>query len=216
MAAGRVVEEIFVAPDAPWGEHWRDAAGRPPTAVHEAVLRELADADSPRGAVAIVHLPRAGLESLPPAAADGLVVYVDGLQDPSNLGALARVAEAAGAEALVLAPATAHPNHPRALRASAGSLLRLPVARRVAVAETAAWTAAPWIALATRGGSDLFRTKLPRCAVLALGSEGRGLSPEAENQAAYSVTIPLRPPVESLNATVAAALVLFEVAGRRG
>ena len=91
------------------------------------LLVELADADSPPGVAAVVHLPRGGPDTLP-RRRGALWVFVDGLQDPGNLGALARVAEAAGAAGLALAPGTVHPNHPRALRGSAGSLLRLPVA----------------------------------------------------------------------------------------
>ena len=129
------------------------------------------------------------------------------MQDPGNLGALARVAEAAGAAGLALSPGSAHPNHPRALRASAGSLLRLPVAvgveaaaldRRLApVAAHAGW---PW---SPRDGQDLWAAALDGALVLALGAEGPGLSPAPLARADLRLTIPVEPPVESLNATVA-------------
>ena len=111
-----------------------------------------------------------------------------------------------------------HPNHPRALRASAGSLLRLPVAvscSPAALEERLAPLAPRWAALATRGGRDLFATMLEGCLVLALGAEGRGLSEEAGSRAEIELTIPLRPPVESLNAAVAAAIALFELRRQR-
>jgi len=186
---------------------------RPPLAVAPELLEEIADADSPRGVVAGAPLPRSGAEGLP-VVAGGVYLFVEGLQDPGNLGALARVAEAAGAAGLCLAPGTVHPNHPRALRASAGSLLRLPVAVRADAAHLDARLAevAPrWLALVPRGGASLFAERLDGALVVAVGAEGGGLSPNLEERAELNITIPLSAPVESLNATVAAAVVLFEI-----
>lgn len=177
----------------------------------------LTDADSPRGLLAVARLPRAGAAALP-VTPGGIYLYADGLQDPGNLGALARVGEAAGAAALALGPGCAHPNHPRALRASAGSLLRLPVAVGAGaeeVAERLAPVLPRWLALVPRGGSDLYGADLSGTVILAVGAEGPGLSPTLAARADLALTIPLAPPVESLNATVAAALVLFEVRRQR-
>ena len=188
----------------------------PPLEVAPDILDDLTDADSPRGVLAVAHLPRAGVEALP-IRSGRPYLYLDGLQDPGNLGALARVAEAAGAAGLALSPGCAHPNHPRALRASAGSLLRLPVAvgadpdaldRRLASASPR------WAALVPRGGEPLWTAPLDGTLILAVGAEGPGLSPALLDRAALRLTIPLEAPVESLNATVAAALVLFEVKRR--
>ena len=190
---------------------------RPPLAVAPALLDELADADSPHGLVAVARLPRATVDQLP-RRPGGIYLFADGLQDPGNLGALARVAEAGGATALVLGPGCAHPNLPRALRASAGSLLRLAVARRVeaeALARHLDGLDPTWLALATRGGDDLYQATLEGTLVLLLGAEGPGLSPDLLRRAHRLVTIPLDPPVESLNATVAAAVVLFEYRRRQ-
>lgn len=186
--------------------------------VEDDLFAGLADADSPRGLLAVAHLPRAGAGALP-VTPGGIYLYADGLQDPGNLGALARVGEAAGAAALALGPGCAHPNHPRALRASAGSLLRLPVAVAAGAAEVAARLAPAhprWLALVPRGGTDLYRADLSGTVILAVGAEGPGLSPTVAARADLALTISLAPPVESLNATVAAALVLFEARRRRG
>lgn len=190
---------------------------RDPLLVEEQLLTEITDSDSPRGVVAVVRLPRTGVESLP-LQEHGTYIFVDGLQDPGNLGALARAAEAAGATALALAPGTVHPNHPRALRAAAGSLLRLPTARSVEIsALTAHLTPLQprWLALAPRGGTDLYTANLSGTVVLLLGAEGPGLSPTTRQRATELLTIPLDGPVESLNATVASALVLFEIRRRQ-
>ena len=203
-----------------------DALGHPPVeplTVDPTLLDELADADSPRGILAVARLPRSGVAGLP-LRERGVYLYADGLQDPGNLGALARVAEAAGVAGLALAPGSVHPNHPRALRGSAGSLLRLPVAVGVesdALGRRLAPLQPRWACLAPRGGRDLYHLDAGDAAlldgtlILAVGAEGPGLSPTVLVLADLPLTLPLEPPVESLNATVAAALVLFELRRRR-
>lgn len=223
LAAGLELETVLATPAfLATGEGAALARRLPisPLEIAPELLAELADADSPKGLLAVARLPRSGVSALP-LRAGALYLYLDGLQDPGNLGALARVAEAAGVAGLALAPGTVHPNHPRALRGSAGSLLRLPVASGVTpealVAHLAALgTDAPrWAALVPRGGTDLYSTPVAGTLVLALGAEGPGLSPAATALADLRLTIPLAPPVESLNAVVAAALVLFEVRRQR-
>jgi TrmH family RNA methyltransferase len=220
LAAGLPLATVLATPGflaSPAGARLAAALPAPPLEVEAGLLDELADSDAPRGVLAVASLPRAGVEALP-VRPDGLYVYLDGLQDPGNLGALARVAEAAGAAGLALAPFCAHPNHPRALRASAGSLLRLPVAvgaEPAALARHLAPLAPRWAALVPRGGVDLYQAPLGGALVLAVGAEGPGLSPTLLARAELALTIPLAPPVESLNAAVAAALVLFEARRRR-
>ena len=226
LAAGFVLEEVLATPGFLGTLEGRRLArllpgvpGLPgaPLEVSPEVLDDLTDADSPRGLLAVVLLPRSGVASLP-VEADRPYLYLDGLQDPGNLGALARVAEAAGAAGLALSPGCVHPNHPRALRASAGSLLRLPVAVGVEPAALDAHLAAAhplWAALVPRDGEDLYHASLAGTLVLAVGAEGPGLSPALLDRAGLRLTIPMAAAVESLNATVAAALVLFEVR-RRG
>jgi TrmH family RNA methyltransferase len=220
VAAGFELETVLATPawlETPEGQR---LARRLPVAPLEGephLLEEVTDADSPRGVLAVARLPRSGVGSLPAREA-GVYLYLDGLQDPGNVGALARVAEAAGATGLALSPGTVHPNHPRALRASAGSLLRLPVAVAVEAASLdhhLAPVRPRWLALVPRDGADLWRAPLGGSLVLAVGAEGPGLSPTLLERADQRLTIPLAPPVESLNATVAAALVLFEVRRRQ-
>lgn len=185
---------------------------RPPLEVASELLDGLLDADSPKGLAATTRLPRLGPDALP-RVAGGLYLFLDGIQDPGNLGALARVGEAAGGVAVVLAAGCAHPYHPRALRASAGSLLRLPAAVGCtieAIDRRLAGLAPRWVALEAHHGVPLQHADLEGTVVLALGAEGPGLSPHVAARADQRMTIPLAPPVESLNVAVAAAVVLFE------
>jgi TrmH family RNA methyltransferase len=217
-AAGIGFETVLATPAWLQTPEGRELSGNHPCLeVAPELLDELTDSDSPRGVLALAHLPRSGADRLP-VHAGGVYLYLDGLQDPGNLGALARVAEASGAAALALSPGTVHPNHPRALRASAGSLLRLPVAVGAEVddVDRRLASAGPrWLALDTRDGAGLWQADLDGTLVLAVGAEGPGLSPALRERAGLRLTIPIQPPVESLNATVAAALVLFEVRRRR-
>ena len=189
-----------------------------PIEVASNLLEEFADSDSPRGIVGVARLQRGGIEALV-WSADSIFIFVDGIQDPGNLGALARVAEATGVSGLILAPGTVHPNHPRALRASAGSLLRLPVVMGVNPNDLGASLpeslTAQWVGLIPRGGELLQTTALKPPLVLALGSEGLGLSTATQDLISTEISVPMQAPVESLNVAVTAAVVLYELLRRR-
>lgn len=200
---------------------------RPPLVAAARILEGLADADSPRGLLAVCSLPRHGLEEVTPRPNE-IWLYLDRIQDPGNLGALARVAEGLGAAGLLLSPGCADANHPRALRASAGSLLRVPVAVQVEPAAARERFSAVvgrgaggragtrWIGLEAHAGALRLDELEPagdgRVTVLALGAEGPGLSAATRAQLDAAVTIPLRGRLESLNVTVASALVLARLA----
>jgi TrmH family RNA methyltransferase len=219
VAAGLRLESVLLSDElaaTAEGEALARLSPRPPLLVAAGLLAELCDADAPRGVLAVARLPRGGAETLTPRDA-GVSLYVDGVQDPGNLGALARVAEAFGADCLALGPGACHPNHPRALRASAGSLLRLPVAVR---AEPAAlderWhelgRSARWVGLVAHGGAQLPARPPTEALILALGAERGGLSAAVEERLDERWTIPLAAPVESLNVAVAAGIALFALA----
>jgi len=189
----------------------------PAVLVDEDIFAGLCDADSPQGVLALGRLPRAGADDLP-RRNDAVYLFLDRVQEPGNVGAIARVAEAFGAAGLALADGSAHPNHPRALRASAGSLLRLPVACGVTVGtlDAALASVSPrWIGLVARKGRAMAATRAVGTLVLALGSEGAGLSDDVASRLDWSWTLPLREPVESLNVAVAAGIVLFELERER-
>jgi len=213
---GLELETVLATPDFLASDSGsRLAAGLSPRPLEVApsLLRELSDVDAPQGILAVARLPRAASGSLP-AVESGRYLFAEGLQDPGNLGALARSAEASGVAGLALGHGSAHPNHPRALRASAGSLLRLPVMRET-TPDHLDDLGARWLALVPRGGQSLFEADLSGSLVLALGSEGAGLSAATRERCDLEITIPIDPEVESLNATVAAAVALFEIHRRR-
>ncbi len=220
LDAGHALSSVLATPDflaTPTGRRLADRLQEAPLEVEARLLDEIADSDSPRGIVGVVHLSRGDARALP-AVDDGVYVYAEGVQDPGNLGALARVAEASGAAGLALSAGCVHPNHPRALRASAGSLLRLPVALGASADQLdhrLERLRPKWVALMPDGGRNLYRQELAGCLVVAVGAEGPGLSDRIRERSEVRVTIPVEASVESLNTTVAAAVVLFEVRRRR-
>ena len=148
------------------------------------------------------------------------VVALDGVEDPRNLGAIARVAEAAGATGLVVTDRRSPPLGPVAARASAGALEWLPVLSvpNLARALEALKEAGLWVVAADAGaGESLFGMPdrlLRGDLVILLGAEGRGLRPSIRGQADHLVRIPMFGRVESLNVSTAAAVLLFDLVRR--
>lgn len=208
------------------------------TGVSPRVLRRLSELPSTRGVAALApppHLTLASLSSKKTSSSNitrsaasasrhgseaetssSLFVLLDGVQDPANVGAIVRCAEAFGVAGVVATPDCAFPFSPRALRASAGSALRVPIAARVAQPEAIAWARSFGAILAgaeAHGGEPPGRAAKVRPLVLVVGSEGHGISPGIEAALDRRLTLPLGGSVESLNAAVAAGLLLFVLSG---
>ena len=151
-----------------------------------------------------------------PRRLTGDVVYLEGVQDPGNIGALLRVAAAAGVSAVLAGPATAALWSPKALRAGQGAHFGLRLFEDVGLEALDAWFAGRWIGTAARDATSLWDARLPEGeAGWMLGSEGAGLSAAALERCALRVSIPLAAGVESLNVASAAAVCLFERQRRR-
>jgi TrmH family RNA methyltransferase len=147
-----------------------------------------------------------------------LVVVAVDILDPGNVGAIVRVAEAAAATGLVAAGACADPFGWKALRGSMGSAFRLPIVAAASVADavaTARERGCRIVATVPRRGRSLYDATLAGALAILVGSEGAGVSQALIDSADELITIPMRPPVESLNTAVAASLVLYEAHRRR-
>jgi 23S rRNA (guanosine2251-2'-O)-methyltransferase len=147
-----------------------------------------------------------------------LLVILDGVEDPQNLGAIARSAVALGAHGLVIPKDRAAGVTPAAVKASAGLLSRCPVARVVNVSRTIEEfkAAGIWVAaLAPDGERELSELDLTLPTSLVLGSEGEGLRPLVRKSCDHSVRLGMREGVESLSVSAAAAISLYEAARQR-
>lgn len=186
--------------------------------VPEAIMRTICDTESPQGVVALGGRPRFELDDVL-RGENPLVVALDGLQDPGNVGTVIRAAEAAGASGVVTAPGTAEVYGPKALRASMGSAFRLPIARRIPidlVADEIGKLDGVVVGAVADGSIAYTEFNWKRPTMVVIGNEGAGLSSDALSSIAETVSIPLASPVESLNAGIAAAVILFEAARQRG
>jgi RNA methyltransferase, TrmH family len=181
------------------------------------VLHAASPVRTPSGVVALARRPRTDLERVfSPAPA--LVVAALDVQDPGNVGALVRTADAAGATGLVAVGGSADPLGWKALRAAMGSAFRLPVARSADVHQLLTHLQAQGVAVVAldpAGGVPPAAVDLTVPTCLVLGGEGRGVPASVLAAADARVRLPMRPPVESLNVAVAGALVLYAAAAQR-
>jgi TrmH family RNA methyltransferase len=160
---------------------------------------------TPQGVIAIAKVDESDVKAAIAAAraARWPLVVLDRVQDPGNVGAICRTAAAAGVPSLAVLPGSADPYGPKAVRASAGNVFRLRVAR-------ATWKDLAGLdgyGAASSGGAPLSETSIESADMIVLGSETHGLS----RQDLKLVTVPLTEGVESLNVAAAAALILFEI-----
>ena len=177
--------------------------------------------ETPQGVAALVRLKEFSLEDLLERAPVGPILVVAGLQDPGNLGTILRSAEAFGSAGVILGENTVSPYNAKLIRASAGSVFRLPVV----VAKEAGGLDSILAKLRTQGlammatsshkGTPIDDAKLTAPMAILIGSEGSGLPRSLMARVDETVAIPHSAHVESLNAGVAASIVLYEAARQR-
>lgn len=203
--AGVDLELLVLREDAPR----LDVPAERTVVLSERLFNALSTTVTPQGVMAVARRDAVPLaEALAAARAAGWpLIVLDGVQDPGNVGTIARTAAAAGAPGLAVLEATADPFGPKAVRASAGNIFRLTVAR----AEWADLFGLQGYGAAAEGGEPLSEAGIDEAAFLVLGSEAHGL----RHDDLRLVTIPIAEGVESLNVAAAAAVLLFEVRRRR-
>ena len=178
--------------------------------VTDKIMEKLSDTEEPQGIGAVVKIKKQAWQDF--TCADGLVLVLDGVRDPGNVGTIIRTADAAGAKAVVLLEDTVDLYNPKVVRSTMGSIFHLPVFTKVAVPQLKQWCtkqdAALW-ATSLEGGSDLFSQTWPKLTVLVMGSEAQGVRAELLAEADEKVYIPMKGKAESLNVAVAAGICLF-------
>ena len=175
------------------------------------VLSVVADTETPQG---IVFVAKAKSLALPDELLGKRYLVLDGVQDPGNLGTIWRTADAFGADGLILSNNCVDPWNPKVIRSTMGAVFRLPVyeASLVETAEKLASAGIELYATALRNDTvDVRSVKLSKAAVV-IGSEGKGISDLALELCRKTVKIPMVDRCESLNAAVAASVVLWEMA----
>jgi TrmH family RNA methyltransferase len=218
LRSGREVPTVLTSDTASQtvDRHVRGLSGTRTVILPDALFKSISSTETSQGVMALVRPAECSMDHI--FRGESLVMVLDGLQDPGNAGAIVRAAEAFGASGVLFIKGTASPYHPKTLRASAGSLFRVPFAvglepalvratllqQRVAIYAAMPFNGAQRMA----GATDFVR----RCAIIA-GSEGRGVSKELHG-IAEDIAIPTVG-VESLNAAVAASVLLYEARRQR-
>lgn len=173
---------------------------------------------APQGVAALAHIREYSLEDVLDHSSEGVWVVALGVQDPGNLGTILRSAEAFGAKAVLLGEGTASRYNSKVVRASAGSVFRVPattVEVRALIGRLRE-RGVRAVGASSHKGVPLHEADLTRAVAIFVGNEGAGIEKRLLGEMDAMVTIPHSPRVESLNAGVAASIVLYEATRQRG
>lgn len=184
--------------------------------VSQAIIERLTDTKTPQGIVAVVKVHASRLEAL--TSVKGLLLVLDEVQDPGNVGTIIRTADAAGACGVVLLQDCADIYSPKVVRSTMGSIFHLPIINNVDKAVFCAWCKKEqwtlWVS-ALEGGVSVYETTWEQKIALVMGNEANGASAEMLKSAVNKVYIPMQGGAESLNVAIAAGIFLFEGAHKQ-
>ncbi|MBQ9886656.1 MAG: RNA methyltransferase [Lachnospiraceae bacterium] len=189
-----------------------------PETVSENVMAAMSDTISPQGVLAVVKQPSYDIKELTDSTENPLFILLENLQDPGNLGTILRTAEGAGVSAVIMSSDTVDIYNPKVIRSTMGSIYRVPfiytddisgtidVLKEAGVSIYAAHLA---------GKNDYDAEDYSHASGFLIGNEAKGLSDEISAKADCYIRIPMQGRVESLNASVAAALLMYEAFRQR-
>jgi TrmH family RNA methyltransferase len=209
LDAGRVLERVFVSEVGATRAEVQLLLSRidcPVTYLSAALFAQLTDLPSASGVLALVAIPPAARPK-----SSGFVLLLDGVQDPGNVGAILRTAQAAGVEQVVLSSQCADVWSPKVLRAGMGAQAVLPLLEHADLIEFAEQFDGTIAATLLDGAVDLYVAKLQGSLALVLGSEGLGVTAALAEKATLRLKIPMAEGIESLNVGHAAAICLYEI-----
>lgn len=221
--AGAAIETLVVAPDLLTSAAAREmvarqqAAGTAVAEISASLYERIATRENPSGLAAIVRIASRDLASLAitPAA---LFVALHEIGNPGNLGTILRTVDAVGGNGVILVGDTTDPYHPNAVRASVGTLFRLPIVQTSRIETMMDWARAHGVSVVTtsaRATQEHWQAIYPSPLLLLFGNEGRGLPQEVITQGNLAVRIPMHGGASSLNVSVAAGVLLYEVLRQR-
>jgi TrmH family RNA methyltransferase len=183
----------------------------------EKLFSTVVPSQTPQGVAALVQMKAFSLEQIIESSAPGPVLVIAGVQDPGNLGTILRSAEAFGAGGVLLGEGTVSAYNSKVVRASAGSVFRVPVAKIELSALAAQWRSRGirMVATSSHKGVLLPQAEFSQQTAVFIGNEGAGINKKLLGEMDELIMIPHSPRVESLNAGVAASIVLYEAARQR-
>ncbi len=185
--------------------------------VSDQVCRHISDTRTPQGVMALVDRDPLTLEDLLALEDNPLFLLLENLQDPGNLGTIIRTAEGAGVSGIIMNRETADPYQPKVIRSTMGTIFREPFVVVDDLKETVGMLKKRGIAIyaAHLSGSTFYGQDYRKGCAFLIGNEGKGLSEELSASADHLIRIPMKGRVESLNAAIAATVLVYEVQRQR-
>lgn len=177
--------------------------------IPDSLFKKISDTKTPQGIIAVAKMPVTGSCGIDK---NGKYIALENVADPSNLGAVSRTAEALGVNGIILSSDGCDPYSPKALRASMGTLLRVPVFVTESFAETLKSTGLKrYACVVDKTAESIKEQSFENGSVVMIGNEANGLTDSAKQSADVLVTIPMTGRAESLNAAAAAAIAMWEM-----
>ncbi len=214
--SGLRINTLFLREDQAKQKYW-PVLGNPPTFIVAVdAFNHACATEAPQGVAALIEAPQWSFDRLL-RAEDPLLVILAGLQDPGNVGTIIRTAEAFGAAGVLLTPGSVHPWNQKVLRASAGSSFRLPVIalEDIGLLRSLQQQQIPLYACAAETGDSIVDMDVRGPLAFVIGNEGAGIPDDVLQFCSSAIHIPCSGPVESLNAAVAASILLYEASRQR-
>lgn len=212
LDAGMDVEKVFVCEDE---EKLSEKIPKEKTLVlSRQLFGALSDTENPQGIIAQIRMKEPLAEDLIAFAKEGDIVILDRLQDPGNVGTIIRTAEAAGIRGIIGIKGTADPYSPKVVRSAAGSIMRMPMLTGIDEKEAlelikrGGWKLA---VTSVSNGTSCFEGGFAGNLALVIGNEGSGVSKTFEDRADIRLMIPMEGSIESLNASVAAGILMYQI-----
>ena len=185
--------------------------------ISENVCRHISDTKTPQGIVAVVKYKKMRLEELLSREASPIFIILENLQDPGNLGTILRTAEGAGVSGIIMNRGTVDPYNPKVIRSTMGAIFRMPliiVPELLPVIEKLKASGIN-IYAAHLNGKRFYDYDYTAGSAFLIGNEGNGLTDEIANEATAKIKIPMKGKVESLNAAIAATVLMYEAQRQR-
>lgn len=211
------VRKVYVS-ESFLSQHMGELTGYDYQIVSDSVFKKISDTVTPQGILAIVRQRHYSMEELLSTVHKGrnCFVVLDRIQDPGNLGTIIRTGEGAGINGVIMSSTTADIYNPKVIRSTMGSIYRVPFVITPDLPEAVRMLKKAGITTyaAHLKGGPYNREEFPDKTALLIGNEGNGLSDEVAGEADKLIKIPMQGQVESLNASIATAILMYQVLSR--
>jgi TrmH family RNA methyltransferase len=174
--------------------------------IPDSLFNKISDTKSPQGIIAVCEIP----QNKTTLDVKGRYIALENIQDPSNLGAISRTAEALGVSGLIIAGGC-DAFAPKSLRASMGTLLRMPIFKIDSISEIKSFGLTTYACVVDKDAKKITETEFQDGSVVVIGNEANGITEETKSICDYNITIPMNGKAESLNAAVAASIAMWEM-----